>query len=372
MIRHHSGVPLDSFLDGNPMTSSLKRTAQSVVRAQSFGLAMVLVILAGVLAAVSGSHVDPMTGESVNNFLNAHTLLQMATDTSTIAIMAVGATLMIISGGIDLSVGAIYAISGVGMAMVLRGIGPMGAVTTVLVAFLTCLAISFLCGLANGIMTIGLGVHSFIITLGTMWIFRGLAFVSSRAESILVPTSLTAVTKASLGLGATLSPVPLLAMLAVTGVGAVFLARTVMGRHVLAVGGNAEASRYAGLRVDRIRLGVFLWSGLTAGIAAFLGAGYYGSATSSDGTGYELYVIASAVVGGASLQGGKGSAISSTLGALLIVLIRQAIRTLHLDQNYEWIIIGTAMIAAVVLDQSGTRLLARRMARESASGGVSG
>src|SRR5664279_5121201 len=304
---------------------SLRSTAQSLVRAQSFGLTMVLVILAGVLTAVSGSHVDPTTGASVNNFLNAHTLLQMATDTSTIAIMAVGATLMIISGGIDLSVGAIYAISGVGMAMVLRAVGPMGPVTTVLVALLTCLA--------NGIMTIGLGVHAFIITLGTMWIFRGLAFVSSRAESILVPTSLTAITKASLGLGATLSPVPLLAMLAVTGVGAVFLTRTVMGRHVLAVGGDAEASRYAGLRVDRIRLGVFLWSGLTAGIAAFLGAGYYGSATSSDGTGYELYVIASAVVGGASLQGGKGSAISSTLGALLIVLIRQAIRTLHLDQK---------------------------------------
>src|ERR1019366_9959036 len=80
------------------------------------------------------------------------------------------------------------------------------------------------------------------------------------------------------------------------------------------------------------------------------------------GTGYELYVIASAVVGGASLTGGKGSAVSATLGALLIVLIRQAIRTLHLDQNYEWIIIGGAIIVAVVLDQGGTKLVARRVA----------
>jgi ribose transport system permease protein len=150
-------------------------------------------------------------------------------------------------------------------------------------------------------------------------------------------------------------------MLAVTAIGAIFLNRTVMGRHVLAIGGNAEASRFSGLRVKRIQLGVFLISALLAGVAAFLGASFYGSATSSDGTGYELYVIASAVVGGASLAGGKGSALSAMLGALLIVLIRQAIRTLHLDQNYEWIIIGTAMIAAVVLDQKGSQLLAKRL-----------
>ncbi|HEY4657935.1 MAG TPA: hypothetical protein VIH11_00360, partial [Gemmatimonadaceae bacterium] len=124
-------------------------------------------------------------------------------------------------------------------------------------------------------------------------------------------------------------------------------------------GGNAEASRFSGLNVSRIRLGVYVLSGLLAGVAAFLGASFYGSATSSDANGYELYVIASAVVGGASLTGGKGSAVSAMLGAVLIVMIRQAIRTLHLDQNYEWIIIGGAIIVAVVLDQGGSRLLNR-------------
>jgi ribose/xylose/arabinose/galactoside ABC-type transport system permease subunit len=211
-------------------------------------------------------------------------------------------------------------------------------------------------------MVVGLQVHPFIITLGTMWIVRGIAFVASHAESILVPQALTRVAKASLGLNPTLSPVPLLAMLAVGTLGSVYLTRTVMGRHIFAVGGNAEASRFAGLPVQRIRLGVFVLSGLTAGAAAFLGASFYGSATSSDANGYELYVIASAVVGGASLTGGKGSAVSAMLGAMLIVLIRQAIRTLHLDQNYEWIIIGGAMIVAVVLDQGGTKLVARRVA----------
>jgi ribose transport system permease protein len=334
---------------------------RSILRSPSAGLVIVLVALGTILTLVAGSHVDPVSGASVNNFLNAHTLIQMATDASTFAIMGVGATLVIISGAIDLSVGAVYALSGVAMAMVLRAAGPMNPVTTLGLGLATCLTVAFLCGLANGLMVVGLGVHSFIITLGTMWILRGIAFVSSHAESILVPNALTSVAKASLGLGASLSPVPLLAMLAVTAIGAIFLNRTVMGRHVLAIGGNAEASRFSGLRVKRIQLGVFLISALLAGVAAFLGASFYGSATSSDGTGYELYVIASAVVGGASLAGGKGSALSAMLGALLIVLIRQAIRTLHLDQNYEWIIIGTAMIAAVVLDQKGSQLLAKRL-----------
>jgi ribose/xylose/arabinose/galactoside ABC-type transport system permease subunit len=338
---------------------------RSILRSPSAGLVIVLIALGTLLTLVAGSHTDPVSGASVNNFLNAHTLIQMATDASTFAIMGVGATLVIISGAIDLSVGAVYALSGVAMAMVLRAAGPLNPVLTVALGLATCLSVAFLCGLANGIMVVGLGVHSFIITLGTMWILRGIAFVSSHAESILVPSALTSVAKASLGLGPSLSPVPLLSMLAVTGVGIIFLNRTVMGRHVLAIGGNAEASRFSGLRVNRIRLGVFLISSITAGVAAFLGAGFYGSATSSDGTGYELYVIASAVVGGASLAGGKGSALSAMLGALLIVLIRQAIRTLHLDQNYEWIIIGTAMIGAVVLDQKGSQLLAKRLTKSA-------
>lgn len=340
---------------------------RSLLRSPSAGLVIVLLALGTVLTLVAGSHVDPVSGVTVNNFLNAHTLIQMATDASTFAIMGVGATLVIIAGGIDLSVGAVYALAGVVMAMVLRALGPMAPVATVFVGLGTCMLVALICGLANGIMVVGLGVHSFIITLGTMWIFRGIAFVLSHAESILVPTALTDVAKAPLGLGASLFPVPLLGMLAVALLGSIYLTRTVMGRHVFAVGGNAEASRFSGLRINRIQLGVFLWAALTAGFAAFLGAGFYGSATSSDGTGYELYVIASAVVGGASLTGGKGSALSAMLGALLIVLIRQAIRTLHLDQNYEWIIIGTALIVAVVLDQSGSKLLAKRLTNRTVS-----
>lgn len=336
---------------------------RKILASEQAGLVLVIATLAILLTAFAGSHVDRLTGGEVNNFLNSYTLIQTATDASFFAVMAVGATIVIIAGGIDLSVGSIYALAGVAMALVLRGLGPMAPFSTFVIGIAISLVIGIGCGALNGLMVVGLRVHPFIITLGTMWILRGVAFVASHAESILVPSVLTRVAKASLGLGSSLYPVPMITMIVVTAVGAVYLTRTVMGRHVFAVGGNAEASRFSGLRLWRIQIGVFIISGLTAGLAAFMGASFYGSASCVDATGYELYVIASAVVGGASLSGGKGSAINATLGALLIVLIRQSIRTLHFDQNYEWIIIGCAIIIAVVLDQTSARLTARRWAR---------
>jgi ribose/xylose/arabinose/galactoside ABC-type transport system permease subunit len=339
-----------------------------VFASESAGLVLVILALGAILTGFAGTHEDRLTGGAVNNFLNSHTLIQTATDASFFAIMAVGATIVIISGGIDLSVGSIYALAGVSMAMALRALGPLPPGQAVGLGLLICVGIGLVCGLVNGLMVVGLRVHPFIITLGTMWILRGIAFVASKAESILVPGSLTGLAKASLGLGEALYPVPMLTMIVVTVVGSIYLVRTVMGRHVFAVGGNLEASRFAGLSLGRIQAGVFVVSGLTAGIAAFLGASFYGSASCSDATGYELYVIASAVVGGASLSGGKGSAVNAMLGALLIVLIRQSIRTLRFDQNYEWIIIGSAIIVAVVVDQGNARLTARRLARAAEAG----
>ena len=227
---------------------------------------------------------------------------------------------------------------------------------------LLCVTIGVLAGAVNGAMVVGLDVHPFIITLGTMWILRGFAFVISKAESIILPESMNHFAKSSLGLGTALYPIPMLAMLVVAALGALYLGRTVMGRHVFAVGGNPQASRYSGLSIGRIQIGVYVLAGATAGLAAFLGASFYGSVSCGDATGYELYVIASAVVGGARLSGGRGSAINAMLGAVLIVLIRQSIRTLHLDQNYEWIIIGCAIVIAVVLDQASARFAARRLA----------
>jgi ribose transport system permease protein len=335
-----------------------------LLRSQQVGLVLITGALVVALSVLAGSHVDDASGRTINNFLNSHTLIQTATDASFVAIMAVGATIVIISGGIDLSVGSVYALAGVSMGLVLRAL-PIeggGGAGAVLLGLGVSVAVGVLAGALNGAMVVGLGVHPFIITLGSMWILRGLAFVASKAESILLPEALTRFAKAPLGLGAALYPVPMLAMLVVAAAGAIYLQRTIMGRHVFAVGGNAEASRFSGLRLGRIQVGVYVLSGLCAGLAAFLGASFYGSVSCGDATGYELYVIASAVVGGARLSGGRGSAINAMLGAVLIVLIRQSIRTLHLDQNYEWIIIGCAIVIAVVLDQASARFAARRLA----------
>ena len=337
-----------------------------ILASQQAGLVLVIVLLGIVLSTFAGTHLDRTTGQPVNDFLNSYTLIQTATDASFFAVMAVGATMVIISGGIDLSVGSIYALSGVAMALVLRAAAPQSGAGTVLLGLAVSLGVGLACGAINGLMVVGLRVHPFIITLGTMWVLRGVAFVVSGAESILLPPALTRVAKASLGLAQSLYPVPMLVMVAVTVCGAIYLTQTVMGRHIFAFGGNPEASRFSGLRLPRIQASVFVISGLTAGIAAFMGASFYGSASCVDATGYELYVIASAVVGGASLSGGKGSAVSAMLGALLIVLIRQSIRTLHFDQNYEWIIIGCAIIVAVVLDQASARFAARRLAQAAA------
>lgn len=341
----------------------MKRLLNRFLRAQQSGLILVILLIGVLLTAFAGSHVDQATGREINNFFNSYTLMQTATDAGFFAIMAIGITMVIISGGIDLSVGSIYALSGVTMALALRATGATTAGPTVALALALCLGVGTLCGLLNGLMVVGLRVHPFIITLGTMWAFRGLAFVTSKAESILVPDSLTAVTKSTLGLSTAVYPVPMLIMLAITALGEIYLVKTVMGRDVYAVGGNQEAARYCGLRIGRILVAVYAISGLTAGIAAYVGGSFYGSVSCADATGYELYVIAAAVVGGASLVGGKGSAVSAMLGAILIVLIRQSIRTLHFDQNYEWIIIGCAIVLAVVLDRVNAQLATRRMAQ---------
>src|SRR5690606_21195875 len=159
-----------------------------------------------------------------------------------------------------------------------------------------------------------------IITLGTMAIFRGVAFVMTSGQSVgSFPELFRNLIRFETANG--LSIVPLAVMLLVTVIGAIYLARMAAGRRVYAVGGNELASRYSGIRVERVKLGVFLLSGLTAGIAALLSIGYYGAATSGDGQGYELNVIAAAVVGGASLTGGKGTALGALLGALIIQMI---------------------------------------------------
>jgi ribose transport system permease protein len=154
-------------------------------------------------------------------------------------------------------------------------------------------------------------------------------------------------------------------MVLVTILGAIYLTRLAAGRRVYAVGGNELAARFSGINVARVKIGVYFISGLATGVAALMAIGCYGAASSSDGQGYELNVIAAAVVGGASLTGGRGSAFGAMLGALVIQMIDTGIVDLDLDQNYSKIIIGAAIIAAVALDTLNSWLARRRLEKQA-------
>lgn len=355
---------------------SVKVTALSRFRFKETGLLGVLLALGLLLSIFGGSlevH-DRDTGgiSTVNKFLRADNLGNLAKNTSFFAIMAVGATFVIITGGIDLSVGSMYCLAAVCGAMFLNYFGPRGPGAgaspywVVPGAIAICLGTGTLCGLLNGLGVVGLRVHPFIITLGTMAIYRGVAFVMTKAQAFTsFPAQFTdGLIRHQIGWqGAILYPVPMAIMVGVTVLAGWYLKHAVTGRHIFAVGGNEQASLFSGLPVNRVKVKVYAFSGLTAGIAAMIMLGYYGSASSDAGKGYELDVIAAAVVGGASLVGGRGTALGALLGALIIQMINNGIVILNIDQNYSQIIIGAVIILAVLLDRINSTLREKRMAR---------
>ncbi|HYD02238.1 MAG TPA: ABC transporter permease, partial [Phycisphaerales bacterium] len=296
----------------------------------------------------------------VNKFLNADNLMIVATSASFYGIMAVGLTAIIVLGGIDLSVGAIYALASVIGASLLKGLAEGGGAVSTPVALLAgfgaCGLVGAACGLINGSASVGLRVHPFIITLGGMGVYRGVAYLVSKGQSISdFPPGFGGTVKLNVG---GVEPLPLVAMLMVGLIGTVVFTRTVFGRRIFATGGNEVAARYAGIPVGRTKVLVFTIAGLLAGLAAAIAIGKYGAASSQDGSGYELEVIAAAVVGGASLSGGRGTALGAVLGAVVIQLINNGFEALAIDQAYKQIVIGLAIVLAVVVDQLKSRFQA--------------
>ena len=334
---------------------------------QEAGLIVVILVMGGAITLFSDrvTYRDAQDGKryQVNRFLQPKNMDQLIKDTSFFAIMAVGATFIIISGGIDLSVGSVYCLAAISGAIIFNKLGPGGAGLSpgvvVPLGILVCLTVGTLCGLLNGLLIVGLNVHPFIITLGMMAILRGVAFVMTKGLSVTgFPDAFTdGLIRLNVG---GFYPVPMAIMLAVTIGGAVLLQKTAAGRHVYAIGGNELAGRFSGVPVNRMKVLIYMLGGLTAGIAAMIYLGYYGSAASNAGYGYELEVIAAAVVGGASLTGGKGTAFGAMLGALLIRMIDNAVVSLQIDQNYSRIIIGAVIIIAVVLDQASGYIRKRK------------
>ena len=299
-----------------------------------------------------------------NAFLNRENLVLVAKDASFFAIMAVGMTGVIILAGIDLSVGSIYGLSAIVGAMSVSALPPdVGWFVAVPLALAVCVGVGALCGLANGSMTVGLRVHPFVITLGMMAALRGLTIVLPseffNTQSIGgFPASFTSGFFKAEFFG--VQPVPVIVMLLVAGAGWFTLSRTVFGRRVFAIGGNETAARYAGIPVGRVKIIVYTIMGALAGLSACVYLGYLGAAETNAGNAYELQVIAATVIGGASLMGGRGTALGAVLGAIVIQLINNAMIILGVDPNYNQIVMGAAIIVAVVIDQTKQRLSARR------------
>lgn len=363
-----------------PVSAKRPGLLRRLASAQEAGLVVVIILMMAGLTIFGGTKqapvMDPSTGlvqrddtgapvrKEVNRFLEPDNLVLLANNASYIAIMAVGMTAIIILAGIDLSVGSTYALAALLGAMLFSAIDSTGPPILqgwliVPIAFLTCCIIGAAAGFANGIMVVGFRVHPFIITLGTMAIFRGIVFVLSEGQSISgFPDALQGFLKAEVRIGGTgVDPVPMLIMIGIGAIGVFILSRTVIGRQIYAIGGNETAATYAGIPVNRVKVLCFTVTGLLAGLSACIYAGYYGAAEPNAGQAYELRVIAAAVIGGASLSGGRGSAAGAVLGAIIVELINNGMIILKIDQSYNQIVMGAAIVLAVVIDQAKGRFI---------------
>lgn len=335
-------------------------------RMQELGLLVVIAVLTGILS-IYGWY-DAAPGQP-NTFLNFDNLIDgIATPMSYYAIMAVGVTMIIITGGIDIAVGSAMALAALGTAAVLQQFPPDAPGWKMLpLAIVLPLGIGMLVGLVNGVLVVGLRMHPFIVTLGTLSIFRGIANVSTHGITLpsgrrVLPHAFTTQFMRREIFG--LQCMPLIIMLLCVMVGWIFLHLMVAGRETYAIGGNEEAARFSGLRVYWVKLRVYAIAGILVGVAGMVSLGRFGTVSASTGTGYELTVIAAAVVGGASLSGGRGTALGALLGTLIIALIQNGIYILHLQEEYRLIITGVAIIVAVALDRLSEYLRQRRLAGE--------
>ncbi|MDN5730014.1 ABC transporter permease [Corynebacterium casei] len=271
---------------------------------------------------------------TVNNFLN------IGIQAATVAILAFGMTFVIITAGIDLSVGSVAALGAMVSASFFTDLNMPGWLPLI-VGLLTGLLAGAICGIATAYGKI----PSFIATLAMMSIARGATLVISDGSPIRTADSVN-------WLGSTVAGIPIpIVMMVIAGLICWFiLERTVLGRSMYAIGGNLEAARLSGLPVKRIQITVFALSGLFAALAGLVMAGRLSSAQPQAGVGYELDAIAAVVIGGASLAGGQGRATGTLVGALLLAVIRNGLNLLNVSSFWQQIVIGLVIALAVGFD----------------------
>jgi len=284
-----------------------------------------------------------------SNFLKAENLLNISNQIAVIAIVAIGATLVIIAGGIDLSVGSLIALSAVVGTLLIRDVAGAEQATAAGMALCGAAAVGVctLMGGISGACVNFLRIPPFIVTLAMMLVASGLAFIVSRGLSIYqVPDSFV-----WLGRGHTLGlPNAVLLMALLYAAAHLLMKRTVLGRHLHAVGGNPEAARLSGVPVPRVILFAYLASGALAGLGGMVMASQLKSGSPTYGQVYELYVIAAVVVGGTSLKGGEGGVLGTLVGAFIIAVIQNGMNLTGVESYTQKVVLGLVILGAVILD----------------------
>jgi ribose transport system permease protein len=320
-------------MDVDLLKGSNRSFRSRVLLAQETWIVLAILVLGLVVSMISGKFATP--GNLLNVFQNA----------CFIGIMALGMTPVIISGGIDISVGSILGMCGVTLGIVLNADMPLA------VGIVATLVMGIACGAFNGAIISYVRLPPFIVTLATLSIGRSLALVITNNE---VFYEFGRSTDGIIALGGGYSfGLPNVVYALIIGVIILhfLLTMTRWGRYLFAIGGNEAAARLAGIPVDLIKVSAYAFSGLMVGVTAIFLVGWLGAVTNSIGTGYELQVIASTVIGGASLTGGFGTALGAAIGAILVEVIRNALLIAGVNPFWQGTFVGSFILAAVLLER---------------------
>lgn len=318
-------------------SKSRQSITQRLLRNQGVTMLLILIALWIILSFLSP------------HFRTVSNLLEITLQAAVVAIIAAGSTLVIISGGIDLSVGSVFACSGVIGGIVFTSTGNF------YLALLATLASGSVLGLTNGVMITRVGVPPFIATLGMMGIARGFALILSGG----IPIYNLDNHYKWLGQGQIFGiiPVPTVMVIIVYAVFYVVMNYTRFGRFVYSIGSNSEAARLSGIGVAGVILGIYTIGGLMSGMASLIEAGRLATVQPAGGNGYELLAIGAVLIGGASTFGGEGSILATLVGALLVTTIRNGLNILGVNAFWQYVVNGVVIIAAVAVDQYRRRRL---------------
>lgn len=276
-------------------------------------------------------------------FLTVDNLITVALQTAVIGIMAIGVTFVIITSGIDLSLGAIIALSGVSAGLfVNKGFGVLLSVTLAII-------VGTLFGALNGFLIGKLKLPPFISTLGAMMMARGLTLVLTNARPVYFDLAPKFASISQGKLFGTI-PYPVIYLLVLAALSGFILKKTLIGRYTYAIGSNEEAARLSGINVFKTKMFVYMYCGLMCAIAGIVMAARINSGQPTAGEGYELDAIAAVVIGGTSLSGGEGSIIGTILGAFIMGVLKNGLNLMNVSQNWQMLAMGAVVIGAVYLD----------------------